>query len=509
MPRLPVPGGDTNTWGSVLNDFLAISHKTDGTLKGIENAVNVRDYGATGDGTTDDSSAIQAAINASSSGSVVFFPGGTYIIGTTVYLKSSRTYRGTGRATVIKQKANTTLTYMLDILSSEPIPRTDMIIEDLFFDGDRAHNTAYTGGSGFTQNNGIRLFNCIDCTMRNVTVRHTGRDGVVLDGTGGDYDHTTATCHFYDLWLYDNARFGMSMEANSSDNHIYDSDLGYNDYGGLNLVSGSNSVNGTAIWGTKYSHGLTVGASGNLIRNCQVEGNAQHGVFITEYGDHTQIISNKIYANGDNARSYDGIYINGSASRPVIGTTILANSFFSELLFGGAGPGNLPRHAITLDTNTAESVVNGNQQYQLAQDGRATSTVLPVYGLKSGDVFDSKRWAVSSAMPANAQPSEHVYATDTGNTQVWSSYRNRWETEITSGHGLAGGTYAVTVGLSSLDVELVNDRFDTAYTPIITPAWQTSVWVTAKTSTGFTANFGTPPASDSSFDWAIIRHYSP
>lgn len=33
MTRLPQPGGDTNTWGSVLNDFLSVEHNTDGTLK--------------------------------------------------------------------------------------------------------------------------------------------------------------------------------------------------------------------------------------------------------------------------------------------------------------------------------------------------------------------------------------------------------------------------------------------------------------------------------------------
>lgn len=32
MSRLPTPGGDDGTWGIVLNDFLAVSHASDGTL---------------------------------------------------------------------------------------------------------------------------------------------------------------------------------------------------------------------------------------------------------------------------------------------------------------------------------------------------------------------------------------------------------------------------------------------------------------------------------------------
>ncbi len=32
-PRLPTPGGDKGNWGTILNDYLAVAHKTDGTLK--------------------------------------------------------------------------------------------------------------------------------------------------------------------------------------------------------------------------------------------------------------------------------------------------------------------------------------------------------------------------------------------------------------------------------------------------------------------------------------------
>jgi hypothetical protein len=32
MPRLPVVDSDTDTWGQILNDFLGVSHNTDGSL---------------------------------------------------------------------------------------------------------------------------------------------------------------------------------------------------------------------------------------------------------------------------------------------------------------------------------------------------------------------------------------------------------------------------------------------------------------------------------------------
>lgn len=33
MPRLPIPGSDQGTWGDILNEFLSVSHNSDGTIK--------------------------------------------------------------------------------------------------------------------------------------------------------------------------------------------------------------------------------------------------------------------------------------------------------------------------------------------------------------------------------------------------------------------------------------------------------------------------------------------
>src|SRR5687768_374787 len=65
--------------------------------------VSVKDHGAVGDGLTDDTSAIQAAINAAAGG-IVWFPEGTYI-STTLYVLGHTTFRGEGRSSsIIKLK---------------------------------------------------------------------------------------------------------------------------------------------------------------------------------------------------------------------------------------------------------------------------------------------------------------------------------------------------------------------------------------------------------------------
>ncbi len=58
------------TWFNIL--------KNAGLTIELSNIANVKNYGALGDGTTDDTSAINAAI--SSGAGVVYFPDGTYVI---------------------------------------------------------------------------------------------------------------------------------------------------------------------------------------------------------------------------------------------------------------------------------------------------------------------------------------------------------------------------------------------------------------------------------------------
>lgn len=96
MPRLPTVGGDSGGWGALLNAFASVSLGSDGTLKGWS-AANVKDpaYGAKGDGVTDDTAAIQAAIN---SGLPVFFPPGQYKITSTLSCPKGTALYGSGPA---------------------------------------------------------------------------------------------------------------------------------------------------------------------------------------------------------------------------------------------------------------------------------------------------------------------------------------------------------------------------------------------------------------------------
>src|SRR5438105_4761543 len=65
------------------------------------NARDVRLFGAKGDGRRDDSAAIQAALDASSGGGLVYFPSGDYLITTSLRPSSNTTLVGDGFASTI------------------------------------------------------------------------------------------------------------------------------------------------------------------------------------------------------------------------------------------------------------------------------------------------------------------------------------------------------------------------------------------------------------------------
>ncbi|HCT6924668.1 TPA: hypothetical protein OT661_005123 [Pseudomonas aeruginosa] len=108
-----------NASESYLSDTVGYEVKTLGALK----VVVVTNYGATGNGTTDDTAAIQASIAAAGPYSDVVFPSGTYLITSTLTSLTGQRWLGRGgqRGTTIKKGANIdmvvvgTLSTILDI----------------------------------------------------------------------------------------------------------------------------------------------------------------------------------------------------------------------------------------------------------------------------------------------------------------------------------------------------------------------------------------------------------
>jgi len=68
-----------------------------------------------------------------------------------------------------------------------------------------------------------------------------------------------------------------------------------------------------------------------------------------------------------------------------------------------------------------------------------------------------------------------------------------------------GNNVAVAAAATSLAVTLPVTLPSTNYAVYVTPQWNTSYWITGKTTTGFTINFGTAaPTGGSALDWVIF-----
>ena len=112
--------------------------------------LNVRDYGAKGDGISDDTAAIQAAINAATSGATIMFPRGIFTVSNfAIKNRSGLSFVGEGRDSVIKQKAGAERFATFDRSS-------DIVITKLGFDANGV--TSY-GGLVFYAMNRVRIEN--------------------------------------------------------------------------------------------------------------------------------------------------------------------------------------------------------------------------------------------------------------------------------------------------------------------------------------------------------------
>jgi hypothetical protein len=94
LPNAPTAGDLARVTDSVQGAWIADGTTLSSWFSLIGEVVNVRDFGATGDGTTDDRSAIQQAINAASG--TVYVPPGTYACSGEITLKPQLTILGAG-----------------------------------------------------------------------------------------------------------------------------------------------------------------------------------------------------------------------------------------------------------------------------------------------------------------------------------------------------------------------------------------------------------------------------
>jgi polygalacturonase len=160
---------------------------------------NVKDYGATGNGSTNDAAAITKAVNAANSagGGTVEFPSGTYKVGSTVHLKSNVTVQLDSGSTLTGTSSG------YDAPESNPNDSYQDFghshFHDAMFYGDGLSNIGFTGsgtidgGGNFITGNPssgqadklISLTRCSNLTMNGITLKRGGHFAILINGCDG------------------------------------------------------------------------------------------------------------------------------------------------------------------------------------------------------------------------------------------------------------------------------------------------------------------------------------
>lgn len=111
----------------------------------LQEIVSVKDFGATGDGTTDDALAIIAALDSfGTNGGILYFPIGTYIVGQAIPIRQGIHYLGESPlSSVLKASASSPdniLGYGYPT-TAQSVIQNNFIVENLTFDGNKANRT--------------------------------------------------------------------------------------------------------------------------------------------------------------------------------------------------------------------------------------------------------------------------------------------------------------------------------------------------------------------------------
>lgn len=148
---------------------------------GAHKVINVMDpaYGATGDGTTDDRVAIQAAIDAAGAGDIVFFPKPSvrYRITTSALTLATAgvTIEGSGPDCEVRQETADT-----EVFKATSVSR--LTFRNIATYGEGAWSSGWTGNEGHNDR-GIHLTNCADFRIENTRHRNHALAGIALRGS--------------------------------------------------------------------------------------------------------------------------------------------------------------------------------------------------------------------------------------------------------------------------------------------------------------------------------------
>jgi parallel beta-helix repeat protein len=328
--------------------------------------VDVKTYGAKGNGVADDTSAIQAALNAvGGTGGTLLIPDGTYMVNTTLnngqglQVPSDMTLRLASLA-VLKAIPNASQGYSILYL-----PRvTNVNIIGGTLEGERSAHTGTGGESGM----GIFVASSQNVVIEGVTARECWGDGFYIGGSIGSKNITL--CHvvadhnrrqglsvvYADGVLVRNSIFqntkgtdpeaGIDIEPNAGETvnnmQILNCTLTSNAGGGILsgpgaadigiafatnvVIDGNTFIGNGSDTSSAYRGGIGVSSSGGYrITNNTVQDSVGWGIQLRNYAHNSVVSGNRVTGSGG-----DGIFV----GEPCTGFTLTNNTVTGNAGYG-------------------------------------------------------------------------------------------------------------------------------------------------------------------------------
>ena len=371
---------------------MSLIRKLPTNLKAVVDPwVDVRAYGAKGDSVTDDTAAIQAAVNAGV-GKTVFIPKGIYLITSSIDLPSYTSLCGQGSQSILKQGADN-----INILTTSAVQKYDIAIEKIAFLGNNTGTSNLDSNAIFMRyTDGIKIKDC--------RITHFGRDTCSANGINlyqynsnyeivGNYfaDNISSGSGGGDLTIYQVTYSGFIAKniflSTGMRTAIYCyQGVGAGETAGTIIIT-DNIIRGSYKAGIlgQYGGGMSytnIIISNNIVKDCswygiRVDGNyPEAGV-----GGNITIIGNVVsYCAGD-SESLNGGIMSAEVWRPMIITGNVIN--YPGYTSAGAAR-TYPGFGINIRENIG-ALVSGNTVYYASGRG------INIEGVNGGpDYMESK-----------------------------------------------------------------------------------------------------------------------
>ena len=115
-------------------DDVFVYGKLYANLVGGQPDVNIKDFGAVGDGTNDDTAAIQKALNKFQGKGRINIPEGTFLVSSTIIIPSNTHLSGEGKDSIIKMKSDVGRDTTLMRTGERGIKKENIVLENFTLD---------------------------------------------------------------------------------------------------------------------------------------------------------------------------------------------------------------------------------------------------------------------------------------------------------------------------------------------------------------------------------------